>query len=91
MHPVQHDLWCTVPACGHVAGHLIISVPRQTKVQNLGAIEVQKRELCLQNNSHFVDCGWYFKWEQQFTDLKLAVFIHRQITRFQILKAIEVN
>lgn len=44
MHPVQHDLWGTVPAGGHVAGHLIISVSRQTKVQNLGAIEVQKKK-----------------------------------------------
>lgn len=51
MHPVQHDLWGAVPARGHVAGHLIVSVPRQTKVQNLGAIEVQekKEQSCLQN------------------------------------------
>lgn len=44
MHPVQHDLWGAVPAGGHVAGHLIVSVPRQTKIQNLGAIEVQKKK-----------------------------------------------
>ena len=36
MHPVQHDLRRTVPASSHVAGHLIVSVPGQTKVQNLG-------------------------------------------------------
>lgn len=35
MHPVQHDLGRSVPASGHVAGHLVISVPRQAKVQDL--------------------------------------------------------
>lgn len=35
MHPVQHDLWGTIPAGGHVARHLIVSVSRQTEVQNL--------------------------------------------------------
>lgn len=42
MHPVQHDLRGAVPASGHVAGHLVIRVPRQAEVQNLGAIEVPK-------------------------------------------------
>lgn len=44
MHPVQHDLWGTIPASGYIAGHLIISVPRQTKVQNLRAIGVKKKK-----------------------------------------------
>lgn len=26
VHPVEHDLRCTVPARGHVAGHLLISL-----------------------------------------------------------------
>ena len=43
MHPVQHDLGGAVPAGGHVAGHLIISVPRQAKVQDLRTIELQKK------------------------------------------------
>lgn len=38
MHPVQHDLWGTVPAGRHVAGHLIVGVSCQTKVQNLTTI-----------------------------------------------------
>lgn len=60
MHPVQHDLWGTVPAGGHIAGHLIISVPRQTKVQNLGAIEVQKAELFAKYSHLWINqC---FKW-----------------------------
>lgn len=42
VHPVQHDLRGTVPARGHVAGHLVVGVPRQTKVQNLGAIKARK-------------------------------------------------
>lgn len=48
MHPVQHDLGGAVPAGGHVAGHLIISVPRQAKVQNLRTIELQikSRNVC---------------------------------------------
>lgn len=35
MHPVQHDLRGSVPAGGHVAGHLVVGVPRQAKVQDL--------------------------------------------------------
>ena len=35
VHPVEHDLWGSVPPCGHIAGHLVICVPRQTKVQDL--------------------------------------------------------
>lgn len=36
MHPVEHDLRCTVPSRGHIARHLIIRMSRQAKVQNLG-------------------------------------------------------
>lgn len=35
MHPVQHDFGRSVPASGNVAGHLIVSVPRQAEVQDL--------------------------------------------------------
>lgn len=35
MHPVQHDFGRSVPASGNVAGHLVVSVPRQAKVQDL--------------------------------------------------------
>lgn len=38
MHPVQHDLWGSVPAGRHIAGHLIVGVSCQTKVQNLTTI-----------------------------------------------------
>lgn len=38
VHPVQHDLRCTVPTSGHVSGHLVVSVPCQAKVQNLGTL-----------------------------------------------------
>ena len=34
-HPVEHDLRRPVPPRGHVAGHLIIRLSCQTKVQNL--------------------------------------------------------
>lgn len=49
MHPVQHDLWSAVPARGHVAGHLIVGVPRQTKVQDLREIKGQENYCRLQN------------------------------------------
>lgn len=35
VHPIEHDLWGSVPPRGHVAGHLVVRVPRQTKVQDL--------------------------------------------------------
>lgn len=35
VHPVQHDLWCPVPPCGHISSHLLISLARQPKVQDL--------------------------------------------------------
>lgn len=35
MHPIEHDLGCTVPTCRHIAGHLVIALARETKVQNL--------------------------------------------------------
>ncbi len=35
MHPVKHDLWSTVPPCGHIPRHLIICVSSQTKVKDL--------------------------------------------------------
>lgn len=58
MHPVQHDLRRTVPASGHVAGHLIIGVPCQTKVQNLETIQWQKNKTkqhteLIMKDSHF--------------------------------------
>lgn len=85
MHPVQHDLRCTVPASGHVAGHLVISVPCQTKVQNLGTIERGREK----NRADWIFpffLTWCCKWEEAFADLQLTVFIHGQITRFQILQ-----
>lgn len=30
--------------------------------------------------------NWCYKWEEMYADLQLTVFIHRQITRFQILQ-----
>lgn len=35
MHPVEHNLRGTVPPGGYVARHLVVCVPRQTKVQDL--------------------------------------------------------
>lgn len=35
VHPVEHDLWGSVPPGGYVACHFIIGVPGQTKVQDL--------------------------------------------------------
>ena len=35
MHPVEHDLWRTIPPCSHIAGHFVLCVSRQTKVQYL--------------------------------------------------------
>lgn len=35
VHPVEHDLWGSVPPCGDVASHFVIGVPCQTKVQDL--------------------------------------------------------
>ncbi len=35
VHPVEHDLWGTVPSGGNVSRHFIISQPGQPKVQNL--------------------------------------------------------
>lgn len=35
MHPVQDDLWGSVPPCDHVASHLSISLSGQAKIQNL--------------------------------------------------------
>lgn len=44
MHPVQHDLRGSVPASGHVAGHLVVGVPRQAKVQDLERKGAMERE-----------------------------------------------
>lgn len=35
MHPVEHDLWGSVPTGGYVACHFVICVPCQTEVQDL--------------------------------------------------------
>lgn len=35
VHPVEHDLRSPVPPGGHVAGHLIVRVPRQPEIQDL--------------------------------------------------------
>lgn len=35
VHPVEHYLRRAVPACGHVARHLLIGLARQTEVQDL--------------------------------------------------------
>lgn len=35
MHPVQHDLRSPVPPGSHIAGHLIIRVSGQAKIQDL--------------------------------------------------------
>lgn len=47
MHPVQHDLRGSVPASGHVAGHLVVGVPRQAKVQDLERNRERKRRFRL--------------------------------------------
>lgn len=43
MHPVQHDLGRSVPASGNVAGHLVVGVPCQAKVQDL--VEEKSRDV----------------------------------------------
>lgn len=35
VHPVEHDLWGSVPPGGYIARHFIICVPCQTKIQDL--------------------------------------------------------
>lgn len=35
VHPIQHDLWSSVPPCGDITGHFIICVPCQTEIQDL--------------------------------------------------------
>lgn len=60
MHPVQHDLRGSVPASGHVAGHLVVGVPRQAKVQDLerkGAMERERnREKQREKETIQTDC-----------------------------------
>lgn len=36
VHPVQHDLGRPVPAGRHIPCHLVVRVPRQPEVQDLG-------------------------------------------------------
>lgn len=50
MHPVQHDFWGTIPTSGHIASHLVISVSRQAKVQNLGGVRFKKAALLLKRS-----------------------------------------
>lgn len=35
VHPVEHDLWSTVPPRGHITRHFIVCVPCQTEIQDL--------------------------------------------------------
>ena len=35
VHPVEYDLWCSVPARHNVAGHFALRLSRQAKIQDL--------------------------------------------------------
>ena len=35
VHPVEDDLWSSVPASHHIARHLTVCLPSQAKVQDL--------------------------------------------------------
>lgn len=35
VHPVEDDLWCSVPACHNITSHFTLCLSRQAKVQDL--------------------------------------------------------
>lgn len=82
MHPVEHDLWGSVPSGGYVSCHLIVCVPRQTKVQDLEEMFVHPDEHLSLNEQ--LDYRWINT--ESFSHLELTVFIHSQITGLQVLR-----
>lgn len=93
VHPVEHDLWSTVPPRGHITGHFIVCVPCQTEIQDLhnrwwrldsGCRKCTTTKRCMLHTGSQEEKVVLVK-NVFFPHLEFTVFVDSQITGFQIL------
>jgi len=59
VHPVENDLWCSVPARHNITSHFTLGLSCQTKIQNLRIISV---DLTLCHLLPYKKLTEYFYW-----------------------------